>query len=292
MTSKSMPTPEQLANPLSVLLRNNRGALAFTYLLSLLEQLMTLLLPWAIGVAINDLLTRSYQGMTLFVALWVLLTGLMVGRKMYDTRIFMRIYAQLVTDVTTQQRAAGAETGRLVGRSVLIREIVDFFERDIPDVFAMVIAFVGSLVMLAVFDWRIAGVALLMLIPVLSLNGLMWRPFNRLNRSINNNLERQSQVISRGSLAQMHRHFRFLRLLKVKTSDIEARTSGGIELFVVVASLFVIIYTAQMPGIQAGTIFSVVTYFWNFQESLDRLPILMQSVSRVKDIVRRIGEGI
>ena len=277
-------------NPLNLLLRSNRPALLFTYGLSLLEQLLNLLVPWVIGLAINDLLANDYQGMIWFVSLWLLLAALMVGRKMYDTRVFMRIYASLVTNVITQQRELGTETGKLVGRSVLIREIVDFFERDIPDIFAMVIAFIGSLLMLWLFDWHIAGVALLMLIPVLTLNGLMWRPLNQLNRSMNNNLERQSRVIASGSLQQMTRHFSFLRKLKVRSSDLEARTSGSIEIFVVVASIFVIIYTAQKPDVQAGTIFSVVTYFWNFQESMDRLPVLMQSVSRVRDILHRIGE--
>jgi hypothetical protein len=197
----------------------------------------------------------------------------------------------LVTGVIERQREAGTSSGKLVARSVLLREIVDFFERDIPDIFALVIAFVGSLLMLALFDWHIDVVALVMMIPVLVLNGLTWRPISRLNHGINNNLERQTRMISNGSLTALAKHFRFLRLLRVKTSDIEAKTWVMIELCVLLASIYVLIYTASIPAIQSGTIFSIVTYFWNFQESLDRLPVLMQSVSRVKDILHRIGDN-
>lgn len=151
-------------NPLAMLLKNNRGSLGLTYGLHLVEQLLALLVPWAIGIAINGLLVNEYDGLIIFVGLWLVLVLLTAGRKMYDTRVFMRIYAALVTGVISRQREAGTSPGKLVARSVLIREIVDFFERDIPDIFAMVIALIGSLVMLALFDWHIDLVALVMMI--------------------------------------------------------------------------------------------------------------------------------
>ncbi|MGB3916450.1 MAG: ABC transporter six-transmembrane domain-containing protein [Thiothrix litoralis] len=279
-------------NLLTGLLKANRGKLGLTYALSLGTQLLALLVPLAIGEAINGLLVHEYTSLGLFVGLWMVLAGMTVGRKMYDTRVFMGIYTAVVPKVIQQQRAMGMATSKLVARSMLIREVVDFMERDIPDVFSMVITFIGSLIMLMLFDWHIALAATLMLIPVLALNGSLWRPIQRLNRSINNNLERQAQVINQGSLLRLEQHFRFMRFLRVKTSDIEAGTGGIVELFVVVVTIYVFTFTTQTPGIEAGTVFSIITYFWNFQGSLDHLPTLMQSISRVKDILRRIREGI
>ncbi|MEN9425521.1 MAG: hypothetical protein RL122_2904 [Pseudomonadota bacterium] len=286
-----MSTPEK-PPLLAVLLSKNRFKLGLTYGLSLSEQLLALLMPLAIGEAINGLLGHDYWPLGLFIGLWLVLAVMTAGRKMYDTRVFMGIYVAVVTQVIKQQRAVGTPTSKLVARSMLIREVVDFLERDIPDIFAMVITFIGSLVMLFLFDWHVASAALLLLIPVLLLNGWLWKPINRLNRSINNNLERQARIINQGSLLRLGQHFNFMRFLRVNTSDIEARTWMLIELFVVAATIYVFVYTAQTPGIEAGTIFSIVTYFWNFQGSLDRLPILMQSVSRVKDILRRIRETV
>jgi ABC-type multidrug transport system fused ATPase/permease subunit len=286
-----VPTPEK-PSLLAILLSKNRIKLGLTYGLSLSEQLLALLMPLVIGEAINGLLGHDYWPLGLFIGLWLVLAVMTAGRKMYDTRVFMGIYVAVVTQVIKQQRAVGTPTSKLVARSMLIREVVDFLERDIPDIFAMVITFIGSLVMLFLFDWHVASAALLLLIPVLLLNGWLWKPINRLNRSINNNLERQARVINQGSLLRLGQHFNFMRFLRVNTSDIEARTWMLIELFVVAATIYVFVYTAQTPGIEAGTIFSIVTYFWNFQGSLDRLPILMQSVSRVKDILRRIRETV
>ncbi|MBJ6611773.1 MAG: hypothetical protein JG718_15545 [Candidatus Thiothrix moscowensis] len=286
-----MSTPEK-PPLLAILLSKNRLKLGLTYGLSLSEQLLALLMPLAIGEAINGLLGHDYWPLGLFIGLWLVLAVMTAGRKMYDTRVFMGIYVAVVTQVIKQQRAVGTPTSKLVARSMLIREVVDFLERDIPDIFAMVITFIGSLVMLFLFDWHIASAALLLLIPVLLLNGWLWKPINRLNRSINNNLERQARIINQGSLLRLGQHFNFMRFLRVNTSDIEARTWMLIELFVVAATIYVFVYTAQTPGIEAGTIFSIVTYFWNFQGSLDRLPILMQSVSRVKDILRRIRKAV
>jgi ABC-type multidrug transport system fused ATPase/permease subunit len=281
----------QSNNLFTDLLRDNRSKLWLNYSLSLGEQLLGLLVPWAMGKAINDLLKTQYTGLLIFVALWVILAILTAARKMYDTRVFMGIYTDVVSGVIKQQREAGVPAGKLVARSILIREVVEFFERDIPDIFAMVIAFIGSLVMLTLFDWHITLIAVVMLVPVLALNITLWRPINRINRSLNNSLERQTRVINQGSETRLWRHFSFLRFLRVKNSDIEGRTWLMIELFVVLASVNVFMYTTAMPGIEAGTVFSTVTYFWEFQGSLDRLPILMQSVSRVKDILFRIGQS-
>lgn len=272
---------------LSGLLHNNRGKLSLTYALSLTEQLLGLSLPWAIGEAINGLLASTYNKLAIFIGIWLVLVFLTTGRKMYDTRVFMRIYAKVVTNVINQQRDAGTASSKLVARSVLIRELVDFFERDIPDIFAMVIAFIGSLSMLALFDWHVALIALAMLVPVSIMNLSLWRPINKLNRSLNNNLERQAQVINKGNQNRLLKHFQFLRILRVKSSDIEARSWSIIELFVILATICVLVYTTRTPNIAAGTVFSIVTYFWNFQESLDRLPVLMQAISRVKDILQR-----
>ncbi|SJM96094.1 ABC transporter six-transmembrane domain-containing protein [Crenothrix polyspora] len=281
----------QSNNLFTDLLRDNRSKLWLNYSLSLGEQLLGLLVPWAMGKAINDLLKIQYTGLLIFVALWVILAILTAARKMYDTRVFMGIYTDVVSGVIKQQREAGVPAGKLVARSILVREVVEFFERDIPDIFAMVIAFIGSLVMLTLFDWHITLIAVVMLVPVLALNITLWRPINRINRSLNNSLERQTRVINQGSETRLWRHFSFLRFLRVKNSDIEGRTWLMIELFVVLASVNVFMYTTAMPGIEAGTVFSTVTYFWEFQGSLDRLPILMQSVSRVKDILFRIGQS-
>lgn len=186
-------------NTLNGLLENNKPALQWTYLLSLTEHILLLLVPWAIGNAINDLLQNHYQGLVFFVALWLLHTLLGVGRKMYDTRAFMRIYTGLVIQVVGQQRASGIATSVLLGRTALIREIVDFLERDVPEIFSMVISFFGSLLMLLLYEKQVAILALIMLAPVLTLNLLLWKPIQRLNRAINNTLERQAKIVSQGA---------------------------------------------------------------------------------------------
>ncbi|MDD5033377.1 MAG: ABC transporter six-transmembrane domain-containing protein [Methylococcaceae bacterium] len=268
-----------------------KGPLSLTYVLSLCEQSLDLLNPWAIGWAIDDLLGGRHTGLMVFVGIWVIHGLVGVGRKTYDTRVFMMIYGHLAADVVERQHKGGTQTGKLIARAALMREIVDFFERDIPQLFAMAITFFGSLAMLGWYDRHVALVALAMLVPVLTLNGLAWRPQHRLNRAVNDTFERQATIIGEARSGRLIQHFLRLRFLKVKGSDIEARTWGMIEIFVVIATVYVLTYMASQQSIQAGTLYSVITYFWDYQGSLDRLPILVQSVSRVKDVMRRIEEG-
>ncbi|MFZ1386224.1 MAG: ABC transporter six-transmembrane domain-containing protein [Thiolinea sp.] len=271
-------------------LKQYRGPLALTYSLSLIQQLLGVAFPGLIGWAINDLLVNSYRGLIVMCLAWFLLSLIMASRMMYDTRVFMRIYTQITHTVIVQQKASGVDSSKLMARSVLLKETIDFFERDVPSIISITISFIGSLAMLALFNLHISLVALLMLIPVSLLNINLWKPMHRLNRSLNNNLERQVRVIETGTPAYIDRHFEFLRFLKIKLSDIEARNLGLTECFVIGVTAYIFIYTAKIPQIEAGTIFSVVTYFWSFQGSMDRLPMLLQSISRVKDVLRRIAE--
>lgn len=271
-------------------IKKYRWALMLTYSLTLMEQLMGVAFPGLIGWAINDLLANSYKGLIGMCVIWLLLFIVRTIRLMYDTRVFMRIYLLVTHTVITQQKTKGIDSSKLMARSVLLRETIDFFEKDIPNTIRMLIGFIGSLAMLALFDVHLALVALLMLIPVALLNTAFWKPMHRLNRSLNNNLERQVRVIETGKPAYIERHFQFLRFLKIKLSDMEARNLGLIECFVIAATAYIFIYTAKIPQVEAGTIFSVVTYFWSFQGSMDGLPTLLQSISKVKDVLGRIAE--
>ena len=103
-------------NLLSILLKKNRGKLGVTYGLSLGEQLLALLMPLAIGEAINGLLGHDYVPMGLFIGLWLLLAAMTIFRKMYDTRVFMGIFSTIVIQVIKQQRAVGTATSKLVAR--------------------------------------------------------------------------------------------------------------------------------------------------------------------------------
>ncbi len=82
---------------LKQIMMQHRYRLLLTYILFSLEMVGNLLRPLFLGIAINDLLKGSYQGLILLSA--VHFAWLIIGtiRHRLDTRTYSAIYTSLVT---------------------------------------------------------------------------------------------------------------------------------------------------------------------------------------------------
>jgi hypothetical protein len=72
-------------------------------------------------------------------------------------------------------------------------------------------------------------------------------------------------------------------------SDTEAILYGAIFFVLLGMILFNLRVATALPGASAGTIFSVVSYSWEFVESALALPITLQSWTRLSEIMARIN---
>jgi ABC-type multidrug transport system fused ATPase/permease subunit len=266
-----------------------RWRIMFTYGLLNLENLVHLAQPWVLGLAINDLIGSSYFGLVLFAAQYLAYVALSAWRRSYDARAFTGIYADLASRVVLRQRHQGVEISQVVTRSALSREVVDFFERDIPVVFQALYAVAGALVMLAVCDVVLVPCCLALLLPVAYFSIWGGRKSLTLNIGLNDELEREVDVIHRARRDEVHDHYRSVAGWRVRLADWQALNFAGTELFVVglLAAALLRCCTADSPDL--GRVFAVFGYVLMFVGSLANLPMLVQQVSRLRDINRRIG---
>ena len=82
---------------LKSLMNKHRSQLVLTYILFSLEMLGGLLRPLFLGIAINDLMKGSYQGLILLSVAHIVTLAVGTLRHMYDTRTYSAIYVSLVT---------------------------------------------------------------------------------------------------------------------------------------------------------------------------------------------------
>ena len=113
----------------------------------------------------------------------------------------------------------------------------------------------------------------------------------RLNAALNDRLEREVELVSRGSKAGVRRHFGHrLRFWRVRISDAEAMVWGGIEVVQIALTLAALaLLGREGSSVTAGEIFAVLSYVWTYGESVNDLPTVVQKVSRLKDIASRLG---
>ncbi len=158
-----------LAQLLKNLFSRYHGSILITYGLTFLENLFELLYPFLIGITIDGLLKSNYANLITLASIWLIHTITKVVRNIYDTRTFTQIYGHLATSIVSAQKRQGIPISQIVARSTLSREFVDFFEQDIPRIMTALFGFIGSLVMLLIYDVQIVLYCLLLLIPLSAL---------------------------------------------------------------------------------------------------------------------------
>jgi ABC-type multidrug transport system fused ATPase/permease subunit len=279
------------ASSVTETIRPFRWRIAFTYALTVIEDLLELSYPWATGLAINGLLAQNYRMIAPVMIAWVLHTAIGWGRQMYDTRLYTEVYNTIVINTVLRQRQAGIEPTKVAARSAMSREFVIFFEKDMPVVLNTLVSIVGSAAILFYYDLVIGAVAALLFIPVAIINRRYMRRSLMLNEGLNNQLEHEVQVIEAAQEGAVTRHFAEVRAWRVKLSDADAFNWTAIEGLSILGFLLVLLRVTYMPNADVGTIFAIFVYVWRLMEKLDMMPQIVQQLMRLKDIRRRIEAG-
>ncbi|GJG88094.1 membrane protein [Gemmatimonadetes bacterium T265] len=293
-----MPPPAQA--PLRRLWRGHRRALGLTYALTGVENGCEVFYPLATGHAIDGLLAGRPARLALLGALWAFHLAVGLGRHLYDTRVFTAVYAELAADMVARQRAAGVAPEQVVARVALSRELVDFFESEVPAVGSAAVRFAGAVGMLFTYDARIGAYALATLAPALAVTRWFARRVARLHRALNDQLERQGAVVTARPPAAVARHFARLARWRVQISNAEALTWGVVELAAIGLTLAALLRltvggraaaAGGTAGVTAGTIYAVLSYVYSFYDGVISLPATVQRVVRVRDIGVRVADA-
>ena len=253
-------------------IRPFRWRIAFTYALTVIEDLLELFYPWATGLAINGLLAHDYRMIAPVLIAWLLHTATGCARQMYDTRLYTQVYNTVVIDTVLRQRQSGIEPSKVAARSAMSREFVTFFEKDVPVVLNTLVSIAGSAAILFYYDLLIGGVAALLFIPVAIINRGYMRRCLALNEGLNNQLEEEVQVIEAAQEGAVARHFAEVRSWRVKLSDADALNWTGIEGLAMLVFLLVLLRVAYMPNADVGTVFAIFVYVWRLMEKLADRP--------------------
>lgn len=224
----------------------------------------------------------------LLVVVWLVHLALSFVRQRVDTRVFMGLYADIATHIVGVQQAQGHGTSKVSARVEMVRDIVGFFEKEVPAMMHNAIAVIGSLAMLFVYDVDAGLIAMTVLLPMGLVNAWYWRRALRLNRALNNEIEREVDDIESGRVFRVRRHFGLLRRWRVRLSDTESWTWGITELATIAALVFILIDFTQSPAFSAGAIYAVLAYIYDYLEGLNQVPTVVNSVARLQDVRARL----
>jgi ABC-type multidrug transport system fused ATPase/permease subunit len=206
------------------------------------------------GRAVDGLVKRGYSSLVLLVPVWLAHLAIASVRQRLDTRVFLGLYAQIASHIVDVQHQQGQGISKVSARVEMVRDIANFFEKEVPAMFHSVIAVVGSPVRLSIYDIDAGFIAMAVLLPMGLVNAWYWRRAVRLNRGINNQTEREVDDIESGRMFRVRRHFWLLRRWRVKRSDTESWTWAPTELATSIALIYIGIDFTQSANFTAGAV--------------------------------------
>jgi hypothetical protein len=260
-----------------------RARVLLAYGLLLIEEVSLLSLPALIGVTVDRLLASDRSGLVLLAAGAgaILLSGAV--RRFYDTRVFATAEQRLSQGVTSSLDPPGVKVARL--RQV--HEVVQTYERSVPEGLAAIVAGFGSLLVSAWYDWRVGLAALLAGVVLVAMDRLYAGKVERLNTALNDRTERDLDVISHAGPRGLRAHLTERRALRVARSDAEI----GIYLMNWIVLLTLVVGTLALiatPGATPGAVFAQLSYILAFAESWNRWPVLTERLAHARDVTRRL----
>ena len=261
--------------------------LSFTLIMVILESVGWILFPFVIGAAINDYLEGSNRGLVLFGLLGIATLVLMTVRRLYDTRLYSKIYEQIGLASTKQNTQLSTKTARLN----MLREIVEFFEHSMPELINSFAVLFGSLFFLAFLSTKVFVAALIVSLLIVLIYGLSSKKTLQYNHEFNDEYEKQVDIVKQKESAKIQNHILRLNKWTIKLSDIETLNFGLTWMLVICLQLFAIIVSAN-EVVAYGTIFSIVLYVFEFTETSIQIPYSWQEYLRLKDIVARVRKAM
>ena len=265
-----------------------RRRIRVSYGMVVFENLLDLLWPFALGLAIDGLIDNTWAGVVVFVGLSLAHTAVAFARQRHASRTFNPLYAGIASDLVAQQRSEGIDTASVSGRTELAAEYVAFLETDIPLAITAGFTVVGSLVMIFLYDPLVGAVAAAISLPVVLLNRRLMVKSEGLYRELNDLAEVEVEVIGGGRQAESQRHFGIIGRRWVRLSDTEAATWGIVEVIAVGLWVFTLVRVTSTT-IDVGSAIAMIAYVAFYTAGFDEVPGILQRLTRLGDIKRRLA---
>lgn len=270
------------------IVRRFRASIAITFSLLSFENVIMVVTPFLLGLAIDGMLARDF--VPVFWLGGLLVAGIVIGtgRRFYDTRCYGRIYGALASENAAYGWQEGRSISSLAARSEQIQEMVSFVENELVESYNAIIKICGALIMLAVVDWRLLVACLLSTLLIALVYVFSGKRIYRLNRGLNDQHDQQVLALESKDISKAQTHFGRVVRWSIRLSDLEARNFALIDLIATILVLGCLWIAAMGSNITPGSIFAILAYVLEFVEGSYLLPMAFHQFVRLNEIASRL----
>ena len=247
-----------------------------------------LVYPKVLGNAIDHLMAKDYGYIWYLVGTFVLIMFFGYISRIYDIKVFSKIYRKFASDETHKQIEAGVETTKINGRLTLMNNIVRFFEVDMIVVIQTFIGVVGSIYFLSLVSLPIVGFMVLSGIAIIGAS-YYYSPKLAAMTKLNNDIsEEQTDIIANRKIGAVNNLLRRGQKIAVKSAYINSEFGLWIQGIVYGSVTALLTYYVMYNTVTIGSVFSTYRYMFDFCNALLGLPMIITSYINIKDVVKRL----
>jgi len=275
-----------------------RYSIALVLLFVLVENVSFIIEPTFFGKLLDSLINHFYDHekvdyiYPLIIWIIVYLINVVGGtlHRLFNGSIYSKMYSEVAINVVMDSKARGDQSSKMLVRAELVKEYIVFFKERLPEVMWQLSATAGAIIALFFYDYRIALVCLVVIIPIAYINNLNRKNVTRLQKDIHDNQEELFELIESRDASKIS-HF-YQKTISPKTSIARwnAFGYGSVKVLLVIIFIGVLFICVDVDKFTTGKIYSIVAYLWTFIASTDYLPELMESLASVKDLNVRFSK--
>ncbi|MDP4282373.1 MAG: ABC transporter six-transmembrane domain-containing protein [Bacteroidota bacterium] len=210
--------------------------------------------------------------------------------RYFSGKVYSQMYAKIATRVVITSQKIGLSDSRTLARAELAKEYIVFLRERLPEVTWQFCATFGAIIALFIYDWRIAAVCLVVIIPISLINRFYRKYVGQYQKSLHDTQEDLYRVIEEKRMSKITEYFFSMARPQSHIARWNSLNYGIIKLILMVIFIVVLFICVDVDNFTTGKIYSVVAYLWTYISSTEYIPGLMESITSVMELSHRLKE--
>ncbi len=251
-------------------------------------QILFLIEPYILGKSIDGLLKEEYFWIFCFLFVEILANAFMYKRMVYDTKVYTRIYNDIIFEYLRNDTDADISTKS--ARTDMAHNIVHFFEDHVPYYLMSIMSIVGSLIFIFL-QHELTGYAIMIcVIPILCIVYKFYPLIAKATRVRNSHYEQKVLVMDSNNSETIETFFERRRRMVIYSSTLQGKNWASLNItksvFLIIALLF---FTHDNVGLTQGQAITMYAYINQFLISLLSIPVGVEMFTIIRDVVKRLN---
>jgi ABC-type multidrug transport system fused ATPase/permease subunit len=275
-----------------------RFSIGLILLFVLIENVSFIIEPTFFGKLLDSLIDHFYDHekvdyiLPLIIWIIVYLINVIGGtlHRLFNGIIYSKMYAEIAIDVVVESKSRGDKSSKMLVRAELVKEYIVFFKERLPEIVWQLSATIGAIIALFFYDYRIALVCLLVVVPIAFINNLSRNKVTGLQKDIHDNQEELFALMEGRDITKISKFYRSTISPKAMIARWSAFGYSSVKVLLIFIFIGVLFICVDVDKFTTGKIYSIVAYLWTFIASTDYLPELVESLASVKDLNGRFNK--